>query len=59
MLGDDLGLVAKLDRGWSNLHNHLLAAQERVAQELARSNGNWCVRHVYGFLMIDPKGCLR
>ena len=33
-----------------NLHDHLLAAKERVADELARSQRNWLlfVRHLCG-----------
>jgi hypothetical protein len=42
---------------WANLHDHLLAAEERVANELASSQGDWllAVRHV----CYRENGCIR
>jgi hypothetical protein len=44
----------------ANLHDHLLAAEERVADELASSqrDGLLTVRHVCGIWTIDPIFCL-
>jgi hypothetical protein len=46
---------------WANLHDHLLAAEERVADELASSqrDGLLTIRHVCGIWTIDPMFCLR
>lgn len=46
----------------ANLHNHLLAAKEGVADELARAQGDGLltVRHLDGCEeAIDPEVCLR
>jgi hypothetical protein len=44
-----------------NLHDHLLAAEEGVANELARSQRDWLltVRHLEGLRVIEPEVCLR
>lgn len=45
--------VVKFERAWGGLyaHDHLLAAQKRVANELARAQGHLRVRHA-GWLIV-------
>lgn len=40
--------------GQANLHDHLLAAEKRVSNELARTQGNRVRRHAIDHLAINP-----
>lgn len=50
-------LQARISKG--NLHDHLLTAKEGVANELARSQRDWLVRHFDRCEDLSIQNCLR